>query len=59
MGTPFQGPGMLGELLPPIPTPFSSISAIRKSAMLARPGMGNSIFGVHLVFSLARLGKLF
>ena len=22
-------------------------------------GMGNSIFGVHLVFSLARLGKLF
>lgn len=31
----------------------------RKSAMLAHPDMGNSIFGVHIVFSLARLAKFF
>jgi hypothetical protein len=53
---------MMGELLPTIPTPFfsfSPISPVRKSAMLAHPGMGNSIFGTHMVFSLARLGKFF
>jgi len=32
---------------------------LRKSVMLAHPDMGNSIVGVHMEFSLARLGKIF
>ena len=61
MGTPFQGLGMWGEFCNPLPThffSFSSIPAIRKSAMLAHLGMGNSIFGVLMVFPLARLLKV-
>ncbi len=54
---------MRGEFLPPIPTPFFFffLNFSYEKISYAGPitGMGNSIFGVQMVFFFTRLDELF
>jgi len=67
-GRPLQNQTMKGEFSLPTSTHFPVFSLfpqfqllenLRKLAILAHPDIGNSIFEVHVVFFLVRLGKLF
>ncbi len=63
MGTPFQGPGMRGRVFATHPYPFFLffLNFSYEKISYAGPitGMGNSIFGVQMVFFFTRLDELF